>query len=72
MPGRVVVAEEKAIVTAGSPVLSWGASHSGFKGVCLGAQKGGPMLYVGVLVGTVAFELACLMFVMIPPHTRKH
>jgi hypothetical protein len=30
------------------------------------------MLYIGVLVVTIAFELACLAFVMIPSHTRKH
>jgi hypothetical protein len=30
------------------------------------------MLYIGVLVVTVAFELACLAFVMTPAHPRKH
>ena len=30
------------------------------------------MLYVGVLAGTVVFVLACLAFVMTPPHGRKH
>jgi hypothetical protein len=30
------------------------------------------MLYIGVLVGTIVFELACLVFVMTPTHPRKH
>jgi hypothetical protein len=30
------------------------------------------MLYIGVLAVTIAIELACLVFVMTPPHTRKH
>ena len=30
------------------------------------------MLYIGVLVVTIVFELACLAFVMTPSHTRKH
>jgi hypothetical protein len=37
-----------------------------------GRKKGGPMLSIGVLVVTVAFELACLAYVMTPAHTRKH
>ncbi len=30
------------------------------------------MLYIGVLAVTIAIELACLAFVMIPPHIRTH
>jgi hypothetical protein len=30
------------------------------------------MLYIGVLIGTIAFELVCLLYVTTPPHSRKH
>jgi len=30
------------------------------------------MLYIGVLLVTVAFEHAWLRYLMIPPHMRKH
>ena len=37
----------------------------------MNAKKGGPMLYIGVLAVTIAIELACLVFVMTPPHATK-
>jgi len=30
------------------------------------------MLYIGVLVVSIAIDLACLVFVMTPVHPRKH